>query len=142
MVAHPSSLAISDIVSSTYTTKFAPGLTEPSWTFTILWVIGGALESFSIQSCMLLFMKAVGRYSVPQNNTYPLGITAIGRALSNHIVITLMLRYRVYFGHGHFNRCDWAAPSMGSRRLWPSGRVVYLAPRLESPDLGQACSVL
>jgi hypothetical protein len=54
-------------------------LTFASWTFTMLWVIGGALESFSIQSCMLLFMKAIGRYSVPQNNTYPLGITAIGR---------------------------------------------------------------
>lgn len=44
----------------------------------MLWVIGGALESFSIQSCMLLFMKAVKKYSVTQNNTYPLGITAIG----------------------------------------------------------------
>lgn len=31
---------------------------------------------------------------------------------------------------------------MGSRRLRPTGRIVYLAPRLESPDFGQACSVL
>ncbi|EFW98884.1 major facilitator superfamily transporter pantothenate [Grosmannia clavigera kw1407] len=47
------------------------------WIFTIFWVIGGALEAFTTQSCMLLWMKASKLFSVPQNNTYPLGITAV-----------------------------------------------------------------
>ncbi|ORY35925.1 major facilitator superfamily domain-containing protein [Naematelia encephala] len=48
------------------------------WVLTMLWVIGGALEAFSTQTCMLLWMKATGRYTVSNNNTYPLGITAVG----------------------------------------------------------------
>ncbi|KAK2784974.1 hypothetical protein FQN53_008025 [Emmonsiellopsis sp. PD_33] len=48
------------------------------WIFTMFWVIGGALEAFSTQSCMLLWMKTTDRFTVPQNNNYPLGITAIG----------------------------------------------------------------
>ena len=50
----------------------------------MFWVIGGALEAFSSQSCMLLWLKATGTFSVTQNNNYPLGITAIG------IVATLL----------------------------------------------------
>ncbi|PGG99023.1 hypothetical protein AJ79_08722 [Helicocarpus griseus UAMH5409] len=50
----------------------------------MFWVIGGALEAFSTQSCMLLWMKTTDRFSIPQNNNYPLGITAIG------IVATLL----------------------------------------------------
>lgn len=53
-------------------------LTRSSWIFTIFWVIGGALEAFTTQSCMLLWMRASKLFTVPQNNTYPLGITAIG----------------------------------------------------------------
>ena len=41
-------------------------------------MLGGALEAYSTQTCMVLWMKASGLFSVPQNNTYPLGITAIG----------------------------------------------------------------
>lgn len=41
-------------------------------------MLGGALEAFSTQTCMVLWMKADGQFTVPQNNTYPLGITAIG----------------------------------------------------------------
>ncbi len=44
----------------------------------MFWVIGGALEAFCNQSCMLLWMKATKRYSVEDNNDYPLGVTAIG----------------------------------------------------------------
>jgi hypothetical protein len=106
----------------------------------MLWVIGGALESFSIQSCMLLFMKAVGRYSVPQNNTYPLGITAIGMNL--RLWITLIRRYRVYASHRDLDRCDRAAFTMGSGRVWSTGYLLYPAPRLDSPNIGQARSIL
>ncbi|KAK4084088.1 hypothetical protein PCL_04999 [Purpureocillium lilacinum] len=53
------------------------------WIFNIFWMIGGALEAFSTQTCMVLWMRASGEFTVPQNNTYPLGITAIG------IVMTL-----------------------------------------------------
>ena len=45
-------------------------------------MIGGALEAFSTQTCMVLWMRASGEFTVPQNNTYPLGITAIGQDLS------------------------------------------------------------
>jgi ACS family pantothenate transporter-like MFS transporter len=56
----------------------------------MLWVVGGALEAFSTQSCMLLMMNALG-FSVPQKNTYTLGITAVGQSIdSSH----LMLRFR------------------------------------------------
>lgn len=51
------------------------------WLFTVFWVIGGALEAFSNQSCMLLWMKTTGNFSVPENNDYPLGVTAIGRII-------------------------------------------------------------
>jgi ACS family pantothenate transporter-like MFS transporter len=44
----------------------------------VFWVIGGALEAFSTQSCMLLWMKTTGKFSVANNNDYPLGLTAIG----------------------------------------------------------------
>jgi len=44
----------------------------------MFWVIGGALEAFSTQTCMLLWMKATKRFTLSQNNTYPLGITAVG----------------------------------------------------------------
>ncbi|KAH7120648.1 major facilitator superfamily domain-containing protein [Dactylonectria macrodidyma] len=54
------------------------------WIFTVFWMLGGALEAFSTQTCMVLWMKASGLFTVPQNNTYPLGITAIG------IVLTLL----------------------------------------------------
>lgn len=47
-------------------------------------MLGGALEAFSTQTCMLLWMRASGEFTVPQNNNYPLGITAIG------IVLTLV----------------------------------------------------
>ena len=43
----------------------------------MLWVIGGALEAFSTQNCMLLWMKYAG-FGPTKNNTYPLGITAVG----------------------------------------------------------------
>ncbi|KAL1960884.1 hypothetical protein VTO42DRAFT_5867 [Malbranchea cinnamomea] len=52
------------------------------WILTMFWVIGGALEAFSTQTCMVLWMKASGLFTVPQNNTYPLGITAIGIVLT------------------------------------------------------------
>ncbi|SPO03707.1 related to transmembrane transporter Liz1p [Cephalotrichum gorgonifer] len=54
------------------------------WVFTWFWILGGALEAFSTQSCMVLWMKSSGEFSVVQNNNYPLGITAIG------IVLTLL----------------------------------------------------
>jgi hypothetical protein len=108
----------------------------------MLWVIGGALESFSIQSCMLLFMKAVGRYSVPQNNTYPLGITAIGKNPRLWIMTSLIRRYHVYASYRDFDRCDRAALAMGSRRVWSTGCRLYPAPHLESPNIGQARSIL
>jgi ACS family pantothenate transporter-like MFS transporter len=41
-------------------------------------MIGGALEAYSTQTCLILWMKESGLFSVPQRNTYPLGITAIG----------------------------------------------------------------
>ena len=44
-------------------------------------MLGGALEAYSTQTCMVLWMKASGLFTVPQNNTYPLGITAIGMLL-------------------------------------------------------------
>jgi ACS family pantothenate transporter-like MFS transporter len=44
----------------------------------MFWVIGGALEAFSTQSCMLLWMNTTGKFSVANNNDYPLGLTAIG----------------------------------------------------------------
>lgn len=49
-----------------------------SWIFTMFWILGGALEAFTTQSCMVLWMKASKQFTVPQNNDYPLGITAIG----------------------------------------------------------------
>jgi len=52
------------------------------WIFNIFWMLGGALEAYSTQTCMVLWMKASGLFSVPQNNTYPLGITAIGIVLT------------------------------------------------------------
>ncbi|TPX13698.1 uncharacterized protein E0L32_005901 [Thyridium curvatum] len=54
------------------------------WIFNVFWMLGGALEAFSTQTCMLLWMRASGEFTVPQNNNYPLGITAIG------IVLTLV----------------------------------------------------
>lgn len=51
---------------------------DNSWIFTLFWVIGGALEAFSTQSCMLLWMKSTKRFTVSQNNDYPLGLTAVG----------------------------------------------------------------
>lgn len=48
----------------------------------MFWIIGGALEAFTTQTCMVLWMKASGDFTVPQNNTYPLGITAIGIVLT------------------------------------------------------------
>lgn len=41
-------------------------------------MLGGALEAYSTQTCMVLWMKASGLFTIPQNNTYPLGIAAIG----------------------------------------------------------------
>ncbi|QKX62387.1 uncharacterized protein TRUGW13939_09546 [Talaromyces rugulosus] len=52
------------------------------WIFNIFWMLGGALEAFSSQTCMVLWMKASKLFTVDQNNTYPLGITAIGIALT------------------------------------------------------------
>ncbi|KAH8690933.1 major facilitator superfamily domain-containing protein [Talaromyces proteolyticus] len=52
------------------------------WIFTMFWVLGGALEAFTTQTCMVLWMKASKLFTVPQNNTYPLGITAIGIVLT------------------------------------------------------------
>jgi ACS family pantothenate transporter-like MFS transporter len=46
----------------------------------MLWVLGGALEAFSTQSCLILWMKASEHFSIPQINTYPLGVTAVGMA--------------------------------------------------------------
>ncbi|RSM09142.1 hypothetical protein CEP52_004237 [Fusarium oligoseptatum] len=57
-------------------------LTPNFWIFTVFWMLGGALEAYSTQTCMVLWMKASGLFTVPQNNTYPLGITAIGIALT------------------------------------------------------------
>ncbi|KAJ5605762.1 pantothenate transporter liz1 [Penicillium lagena] len=57
-------------------------LTPNFWIFNIFWMIGGALEAFSTQTCMVLWMKASGLFTVPQNNMYPLGITAIGIVLT------------------------------------------------------------
>lgn len=54
-------------------------ITYSSWLFNVFWILGGALEAFTTQSCMVLWMKASGEFTVPQNNTYPLGITAIGK---------------------------------------------------------------
>jgi MFS transporter, ACS family, pantothenate transporter len=51
-----------------------------SWIFVLFWVIGGALEAFCNQSCMLIWMKASGEFTVAQNNNYFLGVTAIGRS--------------------------------------------------------------
>lgn len=50
-----------------------------SWTLSLLWVLGGALEAFSTQNCMLLWMQARG-YDRGQNVTYPLGVTGVGIA--------------------------------------------------------------
>jgi ACS family pantothenate transporter-like MFS transporter len=47
------------------------------WIFTLLWGIGGLIEGFSSFTCMLLWMKASGEFSVQQNNNYPLVISAI-----------------------------------------------------------------
>lgn len=56
-------------------------MTYSSWLFNVFWILGGALEAFATQSCMVLWMKASGEFTVPQNNTYPLGITAIGKGI-------------------------------------------------------------
>jgi ACS family pantothenate transporter-like MFS transporter len=61
----------------------------------MFWVIGGALEAFSTQSCMLLWMKATGHFSVANNNDYPLGLTAIG------IVATLFTAIAIDATHKH-----------------------------------------
>lgn len=53
-------------------------------------MIGGALEAFSTQTCMVLWMKASGLFTVPQNNMYPLGITAIGSYIVHLIFGELM----------------------------------------------------
>ncbi|PCG95480.1 Major facilitator superfamily domain, general substrate transporter [Penicillium occitanis (nom. inval.)] len=59
------------------------------WIFTIFWVLGGALEAFTTQTCMVLWMKASKLFTVPQNNTYPLGITAIGIVLTLFTSVTI-----------------------------------------------------
>lgn len=41
-------------------------------------MIGGALEAYSTQTCMILWMKESGLFQVTHRNTYPLGITVIG----------------------------------------------------------------
>lgn len=56
---------------------------DASYTLSVFWVVGGALEAFSTQACMLLWMKAAG-YDREQNVTFPLGVTAVG------IVATLL----------------------------------------------------
>lgn len=48
-------------------------------------MLGGALEAYSTQTCMVLWMKASGLFTVTQNNTYPLGITAIGKHFKHHL---------------------------------------------------------
>lgn len=54
-------------------------LTPPhSWALSLFWVAGGALEAFSTQNCMLLWMEATGRFGRDANVTYPLGVTAVG----------------------------------------------------------------
>lgn len=47
-------------------------------------MIGGLLESYATQSCMLLWMKATERFSVPQINDYPLVITAVGKSSNDN----------------------------------------------------------
>lgn len=48
------------------------------WGFVMLWVIAGETESFSSNSLISLWMQAQDRYSVPQLNNYPTGVTAVG----------------------------------------------------------------
>ncbi|RSH92812.1 hypothetical protein EHS25_008258 [Saitozyma podzolica] len=69
-------------------------LSPAFYVFTMLWVVGGALEAFSTQSCMLLMMNALG-FSVPQKNTYTLGITAVG------IFCTLLTSVLIDFSGKH-----------------------------------------
>ncbi|KAK3175460.1 hypothetical protein K4F52_010248 [Lecanicillium sp. MT-2017a] len=57
-------------------------LTPNFWIFTGFWMIGGALEAYSTQTCMILWMKESGLFQVTHRNTYPLGITAIGIVLT------------------------------------------------------------
>lgn len=45
----------------------------------MFWVLGGGLEAYCNQNCMLLWIKTTGRYTVPQNNNYPLGVISIGK---------------------------------------------------------------
>ncbi|KAI5458355.1 major facilitator superfamily domain-containing protein [Mariannaea sp. PMI_226] len=66
------------------------------WVFTMFWVLGGALEAFSTQTCMVMWMKASGLFTVPQNNTYPLGITAIGIYIELCICLTKYLAGTAY----------------------------------------------
>lgn len=52
----------------------------------MFWVIGGALEAFCTQNCMLLWLNSTGEFSVAENNNYPLGVTAIGKHLPACII--------------------------------------------------------
>lgn len=46
-------------------------------TLSMLWVIGGALEAISNQSCMILALKAEGTFSIAQINEWPTAINGI-----------------------------------------------------------------
>ena len=58
----------------------------------MFWVIGGALEAFTTQNCMVLWMKASEIFTVPQNNTDPLGITAIGALLQGLLLFPSLVK--------------------------------------------------
>ncbi|KAF4635795.1 hypothetical protein G7Y89_g2299 [Cudoniella acicularis] len=46
--------------------------------FVMLWIIAGETESFSSNSLLALYMKAINRYSVSQLNNYSTGVPAVG----------------------------------------------------------------
>lgn len=46
--------------------------------FVMLWIIAGETESFSSNSLLSLYMKALSGYTVSQLNNYPTGVPAVG----------------------------------------------------------------
>lgn len=46
-------------------------------TLSMLWVIGGALEAISNQSCMILALKAEGTFTIAQINQWPTAINGV-----------------------------------------------------------------
>ncbi|KAH8670123.1 major facilitator superfamily domain-containing protein [Tricladium varicosporioides] len=70
-------------------------LTKNFWLFVIFWGFGGLLESYAGYTCMLLWMKTA-KYTVQQNNQYPLAINGIAIASTLICAMTLDISGKRY----------------------------------------------